>query len=191
MSNQETLVISHKALVSLVSELISGTPNPEEEDSPGPWDPVLRRSWERVLWALGPRPEPWARVALNPQPLPPRIAFAVALAREVVDRVDSLHELAETLGDSGGERPREVAGALLERFVDDCGNGRFPRPPFPKWPFPWPPPWPGLTERLESVDIIVIGAELARASARATHEELRRNLEEAGRKLVEAGVSHG
>lgn len=40
-------------------------------------------------------------MALNPQPLPPRIAFAVALAREVVDRVNSLHQLAQALGDSG------------------------------------------------------------------------------------------
>ena len=93
---------SLRALRSLVSEFISGLPDPDNPQPPGPWDPVIRKALVRLKdrlgpspdpWRVfgpwpesgraGPSPDPWQLVALNPQPLPPRMLFAVTLAEEV------------------------------------------------------------------------------------------------------------
>lgn len=169
--------IPRKAFVSMVSLLTSGYPDPEDDNPPGPWDPVIRKALARIRF--GPHPDPWAWAALNPQPLPPRAAIAAALAQEVVDSLGSLQVLAEDL-------PKEGQGAgrsHLLRFIDDCGNGRIPFP----WPWPWPP---RRNEReLGAVELVVIGAHLANAARGFADSSLQKDLEEGGARLIEMGVS--
>ncbi|MCI0599887.1 MAG: hypothetical protein L0Y60_10260 [Beijerinckiaceae bacterium] len=47
--------ISQRALVSLIGQLINGNPDPENPQSPGPWDPVIRKALQRMLWGAGNR----------------------------------------------------------------------------------------------------------------------------------------
>ncbi len=70
MTIQNVNVYSRQALVSLLGQVISGYPDPENPQPPGPGDPVIRRALQRVQLVFGPQPEPWVQVALNPQPLP-------------------------------------------------------------------------------------------------------------------------
>src|SRR5215212_1986011 len=75
--------------------------------------------------------ERFAEVALNPQPLPPRVELRVAVqrtARAVADATIAAHLAGRD------------AGEVLQQVGDDwC-----PNPPGPKipWPRHWPHPWP-------------------------------------------------
>jgi hypothetical protein len=175
--------ISRKALVSMVSQLVGGYPNPEDPDPPGPWGPVIRRAVDRVRWVSGPHPEPWLEVALNPQPLPPRIALAVSLAQAVVDRAISLHEVAEVLPDQ--TTAINAASAMMSRFIDDCGNGRIP--PWKRWPFPWPPR-DDLDEAITPLELVVMGVQFENAVGFVESRQLQEDLRRGGAQLMEMGL---
>ncbi len=81
----EQNVFTKQQLVSLVSQLISGMPNEEDPQPPGPWDPVIFGALRRTANALdslsmgkvlsgnwqhvyGPRPEPWHVIAATRHP---------------------------------------------------------------------------------------------------------------------------
>ena len=130
-------------------------------------------------------PDPWVQVSLNPQPLPPRTAFAVALAQGIADQVSLLAGLAGAA--TGGSDTEAAASELLTRFVDDCGNGRI-HFPWKHWPFPWPHQGDDLVGELNPAEIVVVGVELANAAAWVDDERLRRDLEQAGANLVDAGL---
>lgn len=139
--NGSNISLSHKTLVRLVSHLAGLYPNPDDPD-PIPWGPVIRKALERVRWAAGPLPDPWVWAALNPQPLPPRYAAAVALGQAVVDQVGSLEEMAQALPEGSRDSIAAYTKGFIGRFVDDCGNGhiviRIPKGgPYPqRWPLP-------------------------------------------------------
>src|SRR5262245_42534323 len=104
--------ISRKQLVSLAGGFLGGYPNPDGDSPPGPWDPYIRRALQRVQ-VFGPVPDPWRAVALNPQPLPPRSALAVAIAEEVVDRAQSMQEIADAIGQAGQQQGIIIVGGLV------------------------------------------------------------------------------
>lgn len=60
--------VSDSVLVTLISQLIDGYPDPEDPNPPGPWDPVIRRVLHRTRWTTGPHPEPWGGGGPGPQP---------------------------------------------------------------------------------------------------------------------------
>lgn len=123
---------------------------------------------------------PWIWAALNPQPLPPRVAFISSLAQVVIERAELIQDLAETRreGDEQG-----IVGGYVSRFVDDyCGTDRWPR-----WPFPWPRPW-WFSEEITGVDLIVTGLEFERAAANTFGAGLKSALEDASAKLTEVGL---
>lgn len=183
----DDFIIPRKAFTSFVSTLINGYPNPEDPDPPGPWGPVIRRALERIRLVAGPHPDPWSWAALNPQPLPPRLAFVVAFTRETIEKVSSLHELAEALPEDAQGHAQQAASGLMARFIDDCGNGRIP--PWRRWPFPWPPRREEMEEAINPAELVVIGAQLAAAASTVASERLQRDLGEAGNKLMEAGLA--
>lgn len=93
---------------------------------------------------LGPSPQPWrtpvsqrwdrfSAVALNPQPLPPKERFAVAVTDAMLSQVVHLANAAELAGgDSGGNLLRRAV-TMLQDWDELC-------PRWPKWPKNWPPP---------------------------------------------------
>src|SRR5207237_4948180 len=96
--NQPTyrsVTLTSSDLLSLVGHL-SDFPKPDDPDRPGPWGPVIRRAGERVRSILGPSPDPWNEV-FSPVPDPWRVAFARALAQEVIDRATLMQEVADAL----------------------------------------------------------------------------------------------
>jgi len=183
----ETTLISREAIVSLVGQLTGGYPDPDNPSPPGPWDPVIRRAWERFRVAFNPGPEPWAWVALNPQPLPPRAAIVVSVVREVSDRAALLHEVAGALPSDGGERGIIIVGGYVSRFIEDCGNGRVKfKPPVP---FPRPPRGDEEGDPLTGLDLVIMGVQFQREAAVTADEQLREVLAGAGAKLVDMGAA--
>ena len=162
-------------------------------NTPCPWDPVIRVALERVS-AFGPRPEPWNvssssysfgdEVELNPQPLPPRVAFLTSVAQAVINRAQLLQEISDATKRDGEERGIIIVSGYVARFVDDfCGNGfRL------KYPFPGPRPnW--FADQLDGIDLVVMAAQFDQAAKDAFNPDLRQNLADASAKLVEAGLS--
>jgi len=195
--------LSGRALTALVSQLTTGYPNPEgPDDPPGPLDPYMRRALERSV--IGPaaggshlwrviaekHPEIWdviggdpsSRIALNPQPLPPRSAFLAAVIQEFTERMTDVAQIADLIPRPGGERGIIIVGGHVAKFVDDiCGNGLKVR-----WPFPWPaPPW--FSEMLSGADLIVMGTQFQQAAVITMDRELGRTFSDAAYALLEAG----
>jgi hypothetical protein len=166
--------------------------------------------WHEVF---GPRPEPWhsdfdlrrlvlgviaarhpeifdviggdrfSKVALNPQPLPPRAAFLVAFTEEVIDRVLLMQEVADTINQTGERQGIIIVGGKLSLLVDElCGNNFKIRIPIPR-------PKHDTDDRLSGMELIVAGAVFEQNAATVAHEGLRQELRNAGAKLIETGIA--
>jgi hypothetical protein len=196
--------LSARALAALVSQLTTGYPNPDGPDSPpGPLDPYIRRALERSVIGAGAgahlwrviaekHPEIWdviggdpqSRVALNPQPLPPRSAFLAAVIQEFTDRMTLVAEIADLIPRPGGERGIIVVGGHVARFIDEiCGNGMHIR-----WPLPSPPP-PWFSDTLNGADLIVMGTQFQQSAVIAMDRDLGRTFADAAHALLEAGAA--
>ena len=122
-------------------------------------------------------------VALNPQPLPPRIAFLIGAARAIVHRAELLQEITDATGHDGSERSIIIVGGYVHRFSDDwCGNGFKLR-----WPFPGPRPhW--FRAELDGTDLLVVASQFDQAANEAFHADARKAFSEAAAAFASAGV---
>lgn len=194
----DPITIPLKSFVQLVGKRSSYYPNPDDPGDPnnpfgpyGPGGPVLRYLLEvqrlrRLDW-----------VALNPQPLPPKEAIAVALAQNVIDQVAQLHAFANMLSGEAANDLRNGGLRLLDEFGDWCGtmtrrellaallrwlHGKRPPPPPPE-PEPW---W---DERLDAFDLITIGVQLQATVEQIADDQLASALGQVGGKLMDGGLA--
>ncbi len=179
-------------------------PRPEPWDTLGPGVP-----WRSIEAVYGPLPDPWKvvfssilarhpeifdviggghsfgdEVALNPQPLPPRVAFLLSVARTVASRAELFQEMADATRREGEQHGIIIVGGYTRRFSDDwCGTGfRL------KWPFPGPRPhW--YADELGGTDLLVMATQFAQSAKEAFSPDLRQNLADVGAKFAEAGLS--
>jgi hypothetical protein len=194
-TSYESLNISVRQLGGLVSEMIGGTianPDPDNPTPPGPWDPYIRKSLLRLglifgptpeTWraVIGPGPQPWNLVALNPQPLPPKATFAAFIAQEVIDRAVLAQEVADLI--AGAEQSLGISGGMVSRFIDDCGNDLLWR----KRPFP--PPKGESDNRLTALELVVMGAQFEQNAFATANEQLQQEFRNAGARLTEMGMA--
>ena len=123
-------------------------------------------------------------VSLNPQPLPPRLAFLAAVVHTVVNRAELLHEVADATAFEGERRGIIIVGGYLSRFCDEfCGNGfRL------IWPFHGPHPnW--FTTELRGIDLMVMASQFHQAAKETSSPDLHQHLADAATRLAEAGLS--
>jgi len=183
--------ISRDKFVGFVRELlgagVSGYPDPDNPQPPGPWDPVIRKALGRIEAVLGPHPEPWKpnpgeAVGLNPQPLPPKVLLALLIAQEVAERALYMQEIADALPRAGQQQGIIIVGGLVGRFVEDCGNDRL----WSKRPFP--PPRGEDDNRLSPVELVAMGVQFEQAAREAFHQGVKEQFERAGASLIELGL---
>jgi len=206
---EDSLSISPHALLAFVRTLTGRGIELDDDEHlshPGRWDPVVRIALERIA-VFGPRPEPWRfalssvlashpeivgtiagghrrgeEVELNPQPLPPRVAFMVAVARAVIDRAELFQELADA-----ASRDRDntvVSSGYLRQFCDDwCGSAvRL------IWPYHWPRPnW--FVLELNGMDLLVLATEFRHGARQTVSAGLRQGLVNGGARLIAAGLA--
>lgn len=200
-------------LVGLMFGASIDNPNPDQPHKPGPWDPFIREALEYVK-VFGPFPEPWRErfdagrifriiarrfpqiwdaavnghsfdeVALNPQPLPPRYAFAESFARVLIRRAELMRDVIANLpGENFNERGIIVVGGqdFLMTIDEMCGNGfRLNRPqPRPTW-------W---TDEFDALGYLAMAARFERAKRETVYEDLRRDFHEAAARLIDAGLT--
>ncbi len=191
--NQEPIDISRKKLASFVSEMIGGTPDPDNPPKPGPWDPVIRKAVNRLslfaylrpeIWdAIGPQLQPWARVALNPQPLPPRARFAVAFAQEAIDRAVLKQEIADALPRQAEQKGIIIVGGYVSDMVDFvCGSEV-------RHKFPFPPPKNDRGGKLSGHELILMGSVYEQNVATTANAQLQQEFRNAGARLTEQGFA--
>ena len=197
----ESTQITGRILIGLVNELLGAYPDPDNPLPPGPWDPIIRKTLERMgpwpePWRFGIEPEilrliarrdprvwdtiggPWGAVALNPQHLPPRVAIAAAFAEAAVERFELMQDVADAvMPEEGGSG----IGNVIARFVDDvCGNElrrKYPLPP------------PKGDERFTALELAVIASRFERAASATVHEGLCRAFSSGGAKLRDAALA--
>lgn len=158
---------------------------------------------------FGPRPEPWramlatilARhpeaidalggghsfgdtVALNPQPLPPRYAFLVAVTRSVVNRAELLHEVTAATSREGEKQGIIIVSGYTKRFSEDwCGTGFKLR-----YPFPGPRPnW--FSHELSGLDLLVVAAQFDQAAKETFNRDVQHGLADASARFLQAGLA--
>jgi hypothetical protein len=138
----------------------------------------------------GPHPEPWRTVMLNPQPLPPRESFALALADLQIQEVLRLDGLATLMGGAVAERALSQAVDSLTDLVDIC-------PEWPRWPKGWPkgwpppPPDPWPNEVMTPTALLVYGSRFLAASDVMEQGQLRDALTELGAKAMNLSMEAG
>jgi hypothetical protein len=122
--------------------------------------------------------------ALNPQPLPPRYAFFIAVAQAVIRRAELLEELASAASSDGSSQSTIIVGGYTSRFTDEwCGTGFRLR-----WPFPGPRPhW--FPHELDGVDLIVVATQFQHAAREAFSPQLRDHLASTAATFADAGLS--
>jgi hypothetical protein len=213
-TGSSTYQISSERLMAFVREMSGlqwERPSDDQPLPPGPWDPLVRaavrgmsvfgpsaQDGREFAWAAllrrhpeagdvpprggGGNPLEW--VALNPQPLPPRVAFLASLAETLVERAELLQEMAAGFSDEGEQRGIIIVSGYLSRLIDEfCGTGYLLR-------FPFPGPRPGWFPReLEGLDLLVMAAQVDQAARETYSPALRETLTGAGAKLVEAALS--
>jgi hypothetical protein len=129
----------------------------------------------------------WDWVALNPQPLPPRVLFSTALVEEVIDRTLFMQEIADSMKNDGSDRGIIVVGGIIDKFVDDLCPER-PKIPFPKKKGPWPPE-PDPDPRWQALELLVIGHQFQKAAKGIGNERLRQTFNRAAEKIISTGIS--
>lgn len=208
----ETLNISREKLASLVGQVFGGQdfPNPDDPPSPGPWDPYIHRAlaglrdklerqrlfpheeaW-RTLLTLGVfkgREEifdaliPHSLAELNPQPLPPRARLLVDITRQIVDRALLIQETADALNQTGEQQSIIIVSGKVNKFIDEIDEL------CPRIPRRFPKPKGGSATLFSAFELLAAGAVFEQNAAIAGSEDLRRELSDAGAKLVEMGIA--
>lgn len=177
--------LSKQKFTVAISELIRAyLPNPEDPDpAPWPWRVLIRKAFEKVLAAYSTKV---SLVALNPQPLPPKVLFSIALAEEVIERAYLLQEMASGFGNGSEELGGNIAGGYIKRFTDELcppySKIRFPKRPVPPWPPEPHPEWEGL-------ELAVIGAVFQNEARFNGDGPLQTTFLEAAEKIQDAAFA--
>jgi len=164
--------------------------------NPAAWDWIVPHSLDVDIGSLvgGPQPEPWGmarggvssrldQVALNPQPLPPKDLYALALSDATVARVVSLARVGRMLGGEAGANMQRAAVSAVADFEEIC-------PRWPRWPKHWPPPPPPpwQEEEMAASQLFLAGSRLVLAAEVVEDATVQKALDDAGSKLMDMGI---
>jgi hypothetical protein len=125
-------------------------------------------------------------VELNPQPLPPRWAYALKLADAYISEFVALDRMGNLLGGDVAKRALDQSLSLVSDIDDIC-------PRWPRWPWPWPPiPWPWTQEEeMNPVELFVFGMRILGASQVVQQEKLSGALTALGEKVTSLSMQTG
>lgn len=134
--------------------------------------------WRRAGLASGQFLQPWSRVTLNPQPLPPKELYAVALADAYIQDVLELDHIAAVFGGEAEERGVDRSMRLIAEVDDIC-------PEWPWWRKHWPvPPRPPWEEKMNPSELLIFGSRFLMASELAEHGQIQDALAGLGEKAM-------
>ena len=132
----------------------------------------------------GPQPDPWRAVMLNPSTLPPKAAYALALADAHIQQVAALQRTETTFGGEVEERALGQALGLVAKIDEIC-------PRWPRWPFHWPPPPPPppwFDEVMDEAALLVYGSRFLAAADVVQSDQLQAALTKLGGKALDLSM---
>lgn len=170
----------------MIASLLARIFGPSIYDLPkfGGGGPIYRLPEYATDAVFGPHPDPWSRVALNPQPLPPREILALLLADAYIQELQQLDRVAMMFGGEVEERTTERALRQLAVLEELC-------PRWPRWPKRWPPPPPPPWQRDEmtSTELLVYGSRFLAAAEFMETGPLQDGLARLGTRAMEMSAS--
>jgi hypothetical protein len=190
LNANDTTQLSKQKFALAISELISvHIPSPEDPHSTEalwPWRHIANKAFEKVLTRYS---DKVSQVTLNPQPLPPKVYFSIALAEEVIDRALLMLEVANGFINDSEERSIIIVSGYINKFVDEISmpdsSIKFPKK---RWPFPLPPD-PEVDSRWSGLELAVIGTFFQNEARCMEQGALQRVFSEAGEKIFDAAFS--
>lgn len=176
-------------IAEMVSLMLGGAFRPSDDDPlpPGPWGPVVRG----LFFGTGLAGQHFGHAyagqfagrhgdfaALNPQPLPPRALYVVALGRAAISRAELISEASSHAGGTG------IAGRYIMDLIDDwCGT------PPRRIPWPKPEPHPEWAQTsLGALDHLIFASVLEQALATGIGGEFAEGLEVGRRQLIDTAM---
>ncbi len=163
---------------SLFSQILESIFGPSIWDVEGIGGPLRNRLVER----MGPVPDPWIIAGLNPQPLPPKERYALALADAHVLELLRVDALAADFGEAAVERGIGRVRGKMSEIEELC-----PRP-FP-WPRKWPvPPGPFPGEEFGPAELAIMGSRFAMAAERLESGALKDAAHSISKTMFNAAV---
>lgn len=143
-------------LAQKFSTSYGGYPNPDGDPPHGPWwGPWIWKAVDRAALNLRVTPQlQQLDLSMQPHPDPWRIAFTVAFAQVVIEKIVDLHEIGEALSGESRQGVQRHAMGMMARLADEyCGTR------------PKPLPFPGRRGFVfEPVELMVIAGQLDIAS---------------------------
>jgi hypothetical protein len=149
--------------------------HPEIYDAP----PYSGDPFQRFFkgFAVGASFDPTSAVELNPQPLPPRWAYATALGDAYIRELIALDRAGSLLGGEVAKRATDQALGLIADVDDIC-------PSWPKWPWPWPPRSSPTPEEMNPIELFAFGMRLLAGADAVKQEKLGSSLAALGEKVT-------
>ena len=133
----------------------------------------------------GPILEPGQEVMLNPQPLPPKALYALALADAHIFELLALDRAGALLGGEVTERALD-RGLRIVAEVEDLCPPLWPRPPKGGWPPPPRPPWEN--EQMANPELFVLGTRFLAAADLIEQESLQAEVLRLGEKVLDQSL---
>lgn len=133
----------------------------------------------------GPILEPGQEVMLNPQPLPPKALYALALADAHIYELLALDRAGALLGGEVTERALD-RGMRIVAEVEDLCPPLWPRPPKGGWPPPPRPPWEN--EQMANPELFVLGTRFLAAADLIEQESLQAEVLRLGEKVLDQSL---
>ena len=135
----------------------------------------------------GPQPEPWRAVMLNPQRLPPKAHYALALADAHIHEILASDRIGSLLGEEAANHAQGRALRIIADIDEICP--RLPKWPKGVWPPPPPPPW--QQEEMNPVELFLFGTRLLAASEQLEQGRLGEALGKLGEKVLDLSQQGG
>lgn len=132
----------------------------------------------------GPHPDPWHAVMLNPQPLPPKELYALALADAHIHELLALDRAGAMLGGEVTERTLD-RGLRIVAEVEELCPPLWPRPR-KGWPPPPRPPWEN--EQMTNPELFVLGTRFLAAADQIEQENLQAEVVRLGEKVLDQSL---
>ena len=177
----EGLQLAAKSVASMFVRIIASR-RPEIWDIVGPRFAIAPRDPTDLAGGFG---SPGQSVMLNPQPLPPRELYALALADAHISDLLNFDRVGTLFGGEAGERATERSLRVVSEIEELC-------PRWPRWPQGWPPPPPPwhLDEEMTATELFVLGLRFLAATEVIEQGKVQEALTSLGEKALNLSLQY-
>jgi len=165
-----------------VAGLLARIFGPSSYDVPPKGGDPFHLSPVHAVSARSALPLSWAM--LNPQPLPPRERYALALADAHIQELHSLDRAAFLMGGKVADRAIGRSLQLVAAIDELC-------PRWPTWPKSWPPPPPPppwLDDEMQPTELFLFGTRVLAGAEQVDAGQLQESMAALAERTLELSM---